>query len=686
MFSNKRVSMPFIFLNLLILLFSSCSDLEDNKVVKREIESQRFRVECVMDVNAFADIWKKNISSDLKCLEENLNLFLKVVKTDRPGFLSIESLEQFVVKNRPDIKPDMIRAMRAIFDINYLITGEDPGYISSTNVKKLIEFALLLNERSSQHFDNTFGNERKTPLSIFRVQRNIVTDVSRELVVAARKVFVSERGDKVHQINLLDMLDSFATDDTRDEIEKAKKLLFVKKLFLGGESYEITHKEFDFLLMNLPSLLPVFFDVIRLKNVYWREKEDDQDFRDVLTQASLIEILEKDTIEIDEIINDPRLASQDKEVLFTIDELIDSLKIFLKDSGDDIDKYSNIGREAKKILLGGNLVDVRGIEIKKLINHAKTLLKTSSAIHLFFNSDSFKKMMTSTQPIKIDLNNYAHVFPGLTNELKIFNRIAKNYRFFLGSFKVPFYESGIRRNPDGMVEIYALEYLIKLMFQEFGAISPNSGNPFGYSIDQFQTQALFKKFQKDLINLDLLSPLWPTITTDNVSLLGTLFQLQSDTNQVMDVNEASEFGINLFSSMIISDDLFEYFKTKKCEFDEFGRVEPNCLREHFFQALCTNYRNHMPLFFASLGTTATCENIPRSEYNSQFLNKSAQAARICGNYTDGEKEEIYFSQSDVNTMIMVMLHSEITILKWDKNKDNILNPDEINDAYTLYGL
>jgi len=89
--------------------------------------------------------------------------------------------------------------------------------------------------------------------------------------------------------------------------------------------------------------------------------------------------------------------------------------------------------------------------------------------------------------------------------------------------------------------------------------------------------------------------------------------------------------------------------------------------------------------FSSISTPASCENIPMNQFNTQFLERAARASRSCMNYTDGEKEEIYYSISDVSTIIMVMLHSEITVIKWDKNGDNILDAAEVNQAYTIYG-
>jgi hypothetical protein len=668
MFSNKRVVMKLLFLLILMITsFVGCGDLMKNKVVKKEMESQRFRIDCELNVNAFTDILEKNISSDIRCLEDNLNLFIKVVKSDRPGYLSRIALEQFVKKNRPDIKPEMVKALKAIFDINYLITGEDPEFISAESIEKLIDFAILFNQKSSLHYKNTFGNTRQTPWDIFSFQRGIIQDTTREIVVGLRKVFKEDRDGQVHKLNMLDILDQFATDENYQQIENAKKVLFVKQVLLGGNRDEITHLELQRLLLNLQPLMTVIHDAIRYKYV-------------TIGQANLLSMLKGDVEDLEDILSHRSLGNRDITVLFTIDEVIDAAKVFIEDF--EPEKMMTLITEGKKLIMGGNESEVKGREVKNLFAHANTILKSGLAFHDFYRD--FRIVMESPLPVTLNFSEYRHNYPQYQKELFNFERIVKRYRYFKGEFESAYFVSGIKRNADAIFEIYLLEYASKLLLSTFGSPSPNSDNYFSYSIDQFQVRALFKKFQKDLVALDLISSLTPMVAADNISLLGTLFQNQSDNNKVVDVNELAELGVNLLGSFGMTDHVFKYFEEKNCSFDEFGRVEPDCVKKLLFPAMCSKYRTYYPLFFSSIGTPKKCEEIPENEYNTAYLDRSIRAARTCMNYTDGDKEEIWYSKGDLTNIIVALQHSEATVLRWDANQNNILEPSEVDKAYSIY--
>src|SRR5690606_33155889 len=100
--------------------------------------------------------------------------------------------------------------------------------------------------------------------------------------------------------------------------------------------------------------------------------------------------------------------------------------------------------------------------------------------------------------------------------------------------------------------------------------------------------------------------------TDNISLLGTLFQYQSDKNGVMDVNEATEFSVSLFTAIDIAEDMYNFMEDEGCIMNESipmkeARFEPTCFRANFWKALCTNYRKYYPLMFNSMHAPAKCE-------------------------------------------------------------------------------
>ncbi len=120
----------FFALLVLLGLFSSCGDLKSKDVVKNPLDSSQFAVDCKLDIAKFSLILHENIAPQIRCLGENLNLFIRVAENIKPGYMSRQALENYILKNRPDITPEMLKALKAVYDLNFLITGDDPNYIS----------------------------------------------------------------------------------------------------------------------------------------------------------------------------------------------------------------------------------------------------------------------------------------------------------------------------------------------------------------------------------------------------------------------------------------------------------------------------------------------------------------------------------------------------------------------------
>jgi hypothetical protein len=253
-----------------------------------------------------------------------------------------------------------------------------------------------------------------------------------------------------------------------------------------------------------------------------------------------------------------------------------------------------------------------------------------------------------------------------------------------GEFLAPYFQRGFKRNADAVFQIALFEYALKLVLATYGSPSPNANTVGGYSIDKEQLRRLVLKFENELVELDLILPTRGGSTADNISLLGTLFQYQSDENRVMDINEATEFGVSLISGIGIADDLYGYMKEKNCTIDQFNRVEPNCFKANFWKGLCTNYRTYFPLMFMSLNSPKSCDDIENTEEFEQLFKKSVDAARTCNYYTDGNKEEIFYSKGDFMTILLAMMHAETTVLRWDFNNNNVMDPSEVDKAYSIY--
>lgn len=657
---------------LMMSILSGCGDLLGSKVNKRQLEGLQEAIQCDLDVNRFQEIMNENIENQIRCLGENLNFFIKIVKSGKPGFLSRVELERYLADFRPDVKPEVIKALKSIFDLGHLITGEDPDFISKNTVDKVIEFGITFNREAALILGERFKDENTASWTLHNIQRGEISVSTKAIIQGLRMIFNQDRKGQVHKLNILQLLDSFSTESTRETLEKAKKILFVKKILLGGEEEVITHQELERLILNFDHLVLIGFDIVRYKFIQ-------------LDQNSILQLLKTDVNDLYKIITQGPLNDRDNETLFTINKAIDALKLFVEKDDLDIEKFRNLIGDAKVIALNGNREEVKGSELKALFDHARSLLQTGTVFHRIY--DKFSPYLDSPEPVTIDFKEYRDTFPEHQAELDQFERIVKKYRFMKGRFLSSFYTRGYKRNADAIFEIALIEYVMKLFFEHFGSISPNTDAVGGYSMNQEQMRKMVKQFEQELIELDVLLPQRANGTSDNVALLGTLFQYQSDKNGVLDVNEGTEFAVSLFSSLNMADDLYLFMEEKNCDKDQFDRFDPACVRENFLNGLCKNYQKELPQLFAAFNVAPNwCEDndFVNSKEAAAYLDRAIEAARTCNYYTDGNKEEIPYSKSDFMTIMVAMLHVETTVMRWDTNLNNILDASEVNKAYEIY--
>jgi hypothetical protein len=660
----------FILLLSMLLILSGCGDLLGKKVQERAIDTSSINpVTCKLDVDQFTQILNENIAPQIRCLGESLNFFIKIVKSGKPGYLSRVQLENYISKFEPDIKPEVVRALKSIFDLGHLITGEDPNYISKETVDKVINFAIIFNDKAATYFGPTFEGDQPIEYRLHQLQRRNVGDAMKSIVKELKVILNTDRGGKVHKLNIIELLESFSTESNRRHIEKIKKVLFLKKVLVGGENEVITHIELERLIQNLDQFIVISLDAVKYKKIK-------------LNQEDLLDLLRTDVGDLYRIIHAGSLNDRDDEVLFTVDEAIAGVKLLLDDSSLDIDKYTKLIREGKKLVMHGNGTEVKGIELKNLFAHATSLLQTGTIFHRIYAK--FKPQLESPLPVTINFDEYRHTYPGQQAELDQFERIVKKYRFFKGEFLSPYYSRGQKRNADAIFETALIEYGLKLIFASYG--SPSTGTVGGYSMDREQMQKLIKTFENELVEMGLLLPNRAIGTADNISLLGSLFQYQSDTNKLLDINEGTEFATTLFSSLNVQDDIEEYFNETTCSRDEFGRINPVCFRANFWKGLCSYYRPQFPLLFESIGLSSRmkCEDYQNTPEAAKFLDRAIEASRACNRYPDGAKEEIPYAASDVMPLTVALMHIETTVLRWDANNNNIMDPDEVDRAYEIY--
>lgn len=674
----------------LALVLSGCgnqsplSDLFQKQVVKNDFNSDRFEAKCELNVDEFSLILEERIDDTINCLGENLKLFMSVVESGKPGSLSLKSLEAYIKNNRPDIQPEVLNVLKAVFEIKFIIFGGDREYISKENVEKIIKFALIFNEQAAKNFMPIFNAEGRSSYNLHRQQRDYQIGPSARIITSAlNNIFNRNRQGEIHSLNLTELLDRFKTEGNQEQIEKFKKLLFFKKVLIGGDSDVITHLEVLRIIRNFDSFVLLALDAVRFKKIE-------------LNQESMVKFLKEDVELLDDLIYQNGLGTRSDEYFFSLNDALDTFKLFQrKDSNFEVDDFKDLIAEAKLVLMGGESESITGSDLKRLINHAKNILNRGYYFHLFW--DLKRVILESPRPVSYRFDDLKLSFPGQKDLVDDFARIVAKYRFMKGEFESAYYSTDYRRNANAVFEISAIEYILKQIFNKYGSNSAALG---GKSMSKDQVADLIKKFRSVLIKMDLIYPGREVKTAETVTLLGSLFQFQSDDNKLFDINEATEFFVSVFTSINVSDAIFTHLENKGCQKDSYGRVEPTCVRKHFFEGVCLNYPNNYPKLFESLGATVyepidpsrpngakrlVCR-IPQTAANLDYLNATIKTARTCTFYPDSNfTEEIWYSKGDLLSIFLAMMHIETTILRWDTVKpNNIMDPEEVMNAYAIY--
>ncbi len=650
-----------------LLLLGGCSDLSKDEVVNEAIESERFNAGCELKISEFEDILKRNIAPQIDCLGRSLDLFLRVVESGRPGYLSRRAFEQYVRLNVPDFKPENIRAIKAVFDVSHLLFGEDPEYLSPQSVRKIIDFLFLFNEEVIKIYP-FFTHDGETPYGVHESWRERVFVAAESITTRLHAIYVPNRGSQVHRLNIVRLLEAFSTDETEDVLNKIKSALFVKKLLVGGEAEVITHLELHTLLPKLSPISKVAFDLYRFRHL-------------TLNQKTQLDLLHFDL----EILEEQLFQGEPAMRMFSIDELTEALaNIVDPETLPDLRPYREDVLQLKMTLtsssrwsenedLSGKEWVTRG-ELTTLINRAKEVSDRGRTYHRIY--EFFQEQLASPAPVSINFQTYANNFPTHQRFLEEFARIVTSYRFYKGPEEAPYYTPAYRRNADGVVEIGILEYLTFLAFQRYG--EPVRGAVYGVGATQAQLLNMIMVFNKFLVGEGLITAGREVQTNENIVLLTTLFQFQSNGDGHMTPNEVSEFATTVMTSMPNAK-WFEEELARVCPTDQLGRISDlSCYRREYFGLYCRKFRAFFPQMFAYLGMTS-CGDAGRAADNVEYLKKVEKVARTCTVFNDNT--DVPVDDSDFMPIQVVLMNIEGVISRFDANNNNQLDPSEVRRAY-----
>lgn len=657
----------FILIALIAQLLISCDLFTSTKEEKVGFSPSS---KCRLDTDAITKYFIEEITPELRCLESYLNDFIKFVKTDKPGYLSYDELSKFIENDFKDFDQDLIEPIAAVFEMNSLLYGDHPKYISRNNVESLVNVFVKVNKIvvTKKVYEYFVDTDSKNYYLHDQRKANIF-----EAFLQISDVLKSEYIENSNSFLFNGFLQKFSKIDNSNIIENSEKLIFVKKIFLGGDKNVFTASELNRLLVRMPDVVKFLFDIVQFKYIN----------KDINEEERMIQTLNAGSLVVRRSLFYPENSS---EKLFNIDDLFDALEIFFP----TFKEYRVYKKEIKKIkntLLLSDSDFFTGAEVYHLINNI---------VHENLNRGEFfyraylmnQDKLDSKEKINLSLKTILFSSDKEIEYFDTFNRIIKSYSYFKGERKSATFSHSIDRSAYSIFEISVLENLISKVVKKYGTYKDKSLIT-GRGLTQEDLSQIFIEFKEPLVREGIVFPGRTENTVETFTLMTTLFQSQASGDSVMGVNELTEFAISLLSSSSVGSFIHEKMtelciSSTNCSLDSKGRYSPDFYRTELMNVMNMDYGNNKVLNFFP-GLYDYLEQTDRED----FLKVTESFARSCTHFENGE--DIPMSGGDYFNMFVGLTAIDQTINRFDKHgvsaddlPDGILQPDEVMEAFPLY--
>lgn len=249
------------------LALTSCGYLSEPPVKKDSVYvADDMGKTCEIDPDKFLQFFNQDITEEINCFESNLMSFVEYVERDDVKYINEEELGRFILKFFPDFGESTIKSLQIVFDLNSVIVNDPPSKLSVENIPKIANLIRSLNKqsiklkKSLQNFnDSEFWNSR--------TDLNITATKMQEDMMGLLHNFPSKDN---YSIDIIKSLQLISTNfDIEINHEMVDGLLFIKRLFLGGDSNILTHSEFKDLIEKSPQMLSIIFDFIYVKEEHF---------------------------------------------------------------------------------------------------------------------------------------------------------------------------------------------------------------------------------------------------------------------------------------------------------------------------------------------------------------------------------------------------------------------------------
>ncbi len=609
---------------------------------------------CELNTEQLNLILEENIVSDINCLETTLDQFVQFVRRDDPNFITRQELGKFVDKFFPEEKVLIRNILKLVYGLNTLLNRDPIDKINTENLKKIFQIARVVNIEGAPLFSLLEGLNKEN----YWTKRQ---DIFQALEKAARgilKVIIIKDPATNPELSITDFLTDIKTilelDDTQLNIEKISSFLFLKKLIVGGETQTLTSNEVLNIFDRASDLVLLGMDSIFYKGKDFKTKADEYYF-----YYDIVNELKENfhTFPGNELI----ITKQD--IMIILDEFL----------GDDID-VSNLDKSLtnfKEKFFGGAADQYLFRDVSTLINWG---LEFSGM--LYFNEityEYYRPQMDSKNAIASisfpKIESY-HVFPKwmVKKHWDNFRYVTTNYRYFQDDNGKSHFFDYYKRFKSGFQLTSMLRWAVTKVVTVYGHY------PEGKRYKEADRED-FKVLLNDYRGLIEELNFWPDDLDDFISdalISSDLFMYHSDGNDAGGSEEFTEFAINALHSYSINDKVHAELKNH-CPIIGKDSYEISCFREYFLH-----------VFFNKLGYQRYYQNLYEylQKVGVDVLRQYVINVELYSRLEEDPASPI--TKSQMGRFLIILSNLETAYLRFDINKDGILDRGELDVAYLVF--
>lgn len=640
------------------LILASCGYVSDKPPVNIEVYKTNELQACKIDVTKLGEIFKADQKEQIRCIQENFIQFTKYVRARESGSISETELNAFIKKFFKGQSDSIVKGLSLLFQLNMLLLKDEATKISRNNISPLFDLLVKVNQEAiiiTQVLKEM--NDEKNQGHFWDLRSKFNASVVR---FSEGTISIIEKSPGIQQkLNIKNFIIDLGSKLGSKEInpETIDSLIFLKQILVGGEKEIITTDELKLLISKLPKILTLSFDLYYVKNTNFNSDADHARFylTNVRDLYSIIHFNQADF------------------QLFTIDQILQLTEGVAFDTS--MKKFKPSVVAIKKRLIGGSEEAFSLRDIKVILDISHDFLERTYFNIVTYNA--YRKGLEKNEPIshlqQLDLPNQYDLFSlRRITELHLdFQETAVNIRYFRSEKEgIPFYGTEIKRNKQGFLEVTLIKWGAVKLLKGYG--HKNSAGQLQVSLAEFEV--FLKEMRPILEELKLWSPT-PETFARNAILLADLFQNKSNGDLEVNLTEATEYTQMIFSSVEITDK----FRSRLSSVCDSGInhddpvFETTCFNSRFFDTVLNqlNFKKFFPYL------NEYVKNTPASEVD-EYLKGVEGFAR------DNPDPSIPINKRDSILILGAMLNIESTFLRFDTSKDNIIDYNELTEAFKVY--